>query len=122
MEYITKEDLLEYINLLNDDGKVETEYLLKFLGGALFKQELSVSGVNINVPTSINEAEVLYKISDHLYQLKELWDYHYYPNQLMVDLSDDSYMSDLGYRIGAKIKEFYIQEISNYNRGLKISK
>jgi len=128
MEYITKDDLEEYIDIIpseNGDDDYNTRTVLaknifEWLKDKKFKQDLEVDCSQFGTITHIFQAERISKLIELLGEIDQLWSYYFMPKDLIVNFNDSRQVYELQEVLEKELKEFYIRELTAYNRGYKV--
>jgi hypothetical protein len=128
MEYITKEDLEEYIDIIpseNGDDDYDTRTVLaknifEWLKDKKFKQDLEVDRTQFGTITSFFAAERVSKLIELLGEVEQLWSYYFMPKDLIVNFNDSSNVYELQEVLEKELSEFYKREFVAYNKNLKI--
>jgi len=95
MEYITKDDLEEYIDIIpseNGDDDYDTRTVLaknifEWLKDKKFKQDLEVDHTQFGNITSFFAAERVSKLIELIGEVEQLWSYYFMPRDLIVDFN-----------------------------------
>lgn len=128
MEYITKDDLEEYIDIIpsengNDDYGTRTvlvKNIFEWLKDKKFKQDLEVDRTQFGTITSFFDAERVSKLIELLGEVEQLWFYYFMPKDLIVNFNDSSNVYELQEVLEKELKHFYKRELVAYNKNLKI--
>ena len=128
MEYITKDDLEEYIDIIpsengNDDYDTRTvlaKNIFEWLKDKKFKQDLEVDRTQFGTIKSFFEAERVNKLIELLGEVEQLWSYYFMPKDLIVNFNGSSQVYELQEVLEKELKEFYHREFVAYNNNLKI--
>ena len=127
-EYITKDDLEEYLDLIPsangvddyDARTIKAKDVFEYLKGVKFKQDLEVDRSQFNTIKTRQEAERMQRVIELLEELEELWSYYFTPKDLVVDFNNSSHVYELQEVIGKEIEDWGKRELAGYNKGLKI--
>lgn len=121
MEYITKDELEEYIALLtNDEGKLYANDLLEYLTKIKFKQDLEVYRSQFGTITHFLEAERVSKLIELLGEVEQLWSDYFMPKDLIVNFNDSNQVLELQEVLERELTDFYKRELEAYNKNLKV--
>ncbi len=122
MEYITKDDLDEYITLLvdNETGLIQAGELLDYLDKVRFKQDLEVDRTQFGTITSFFAAERVSKLIELIGEVEQLWSYYFMPRDFVVDFNDSSQVYELQEVLEKELRDFYKRELIAYDKNLKI--
>lgn len=128
MEYITKDDLEEYIDIIpseNGDDDYDTRTVLaknifEWLKDKKFKQDLEVDRSQFGTITNFFEAERVNKLIELLGEVEQLWSYYFMPKNLIVNFNDSNQVYELQEVLYKELKGFYQREFVAYNNNLKI--
>lgn len=128
MEYITKYDLEEYIDIIpseNGDDDYDTRTVLaknifEWLKDKKFKQDLEVDRTQFGNITSFFAAERVNKLIELIGEVEQLWSYYFMPRDLIVDFNDSNHVYELQEVLEKELREFYKRELVAYGKNLKI--
>lgn len=128
MNYITKDDLEEYIDIIpsengNDDYDTRTvlaKNIFEWLKDKKFKQDLEVDRTQFGTITSFFEAERVNKLIELLGEVEQLWSYYFMPKDLIVNFNDSDQVLALQEVLEIELTDFYKRELVAYNKGLKV--
>jgi len=128
MEYITKDDLEEYIDIIpseNGDDDYDTRTVLaknifEWLKDKKFKQDLEVDRTQFGTITSFFAAEGVSKLIELLGEVEQLWSYYFMPKDFVVDFNDSNQVYELQEVLEKELREFYKRELLAYDKNLKI--
>lgn len=128
MEYITKDDLEEYIDIIpseNGDDDYDTRTVLaknifEWLKDKKFKQDLEVDRSQFGTITNFFEAERVNKLIELLGEIDQLWSYYFMPKDLIVNFNDSRQVYELQEVLERELTDFYKRELVAYNKGLKV--
>lgn len=128
MEYITKYDLEEYIDIIpseNGDDDYDTRTVLaknifEWLKDKKFKQDLEVDRTQFGNITSFFAAERVSKLIELIGEVEQLWSYYFMPRDLIVDFNDSNQVYELQEVLEKELREFYKRELVAYGKNLKI--
>lgn len=128
MEYITKQDLEEYIDIIpseNGDDDYDTRTVLaknifEWLKDKKFKQDLEVDRSQFGAITHFFEAERVNKLIELLGEVEQLWSDYFMPKDLIVNFNDTIQVCELQEVLERELTDFYKRELDAYNKNLKI--
>ena len=128
MEYITKDDLEEYIDIIpseNGDDDYGTRTVLaknifEWLKDKKFKQDLEVDRTQFGTITSFFAAERVNKLIELIGEVEQLWSYYFMPRDFVVDFNDSSQVYELQEVLEKELRDFYKRELIAYDKNLKI--